>query len=104
MHYRQRLDKHILPSLGALELRSVRPETIAVGVADMFPTRGPQIPIVVPAGDSPERRACRWRIAAPSVTHAAPSATICSEVIGKCGELTRRATMPLNGTLMIGGS
>jgi hypothetical protein len=29
MHYRQLLNKHILPSLGPLELRAIRPETIA---------------------------------------------------------------------------
>ncbi len=29
MHYRQLLNKHILPSLGPYELRSIRPETIA---------------------------------------------------------------------------
>jgi Phage integrase, N-terminal SAM-like domain len=29
MQYRQLLNKHILPSLGQLELRSIRPETIA---------------------------------------------------------------------------
>jgi integrase len=29
MHYRQLLHKHILPSLGPLELRAIRPETIA---------------------------------------------------------------------------
>jgi hypothetical protein len=29
MHYRQLLNKHILPSLGSLELRAIRPETIA---------------------------------------------------------------------------
>ena len=28
MHYRQLLNKHILPSLGSLELRAIRPETI----------------------------------------------------------------------------
>jgi hypothetical protein len=28
MHYRQLLNKHILPSLGPLELRAIRPETI----------------------------------------------------------------------------
>src|SRR2546421_633647 len=31
MHYRQLLNKHILPPLGAYELRSIRPETIAPG-------------------------------------------------------------------------
>jgi integrase len=29
MHYRQLLNKHILPSLGPMELRTIRPETIA---------------------------------------------------------------------------
>jgi hypothetical protein len=28
MHYRQLLNKHLLPSLGSLELRAIRPETI----------------------------------------------------------------------------
>lgn len=28
MHYRQLLNKHILPSLGSLELQAIRPETI----------------------------------------------------------------------------
>ena len=28
MHYRQLLNKHILPALGPLELRAIRPETI----------------------------------------------------------------------------
>jgi hypothetical protein len=60
--------------------------------------------LLLHAGDSSERRARRWRIDAPSATHAAPSSTICSEVIGKCGESTRRATMPLKATLIISGS
>jgi hypothetical protein len=29
MHYRQLLNKHILPALGPLELRAIRPETIS---------------------------------------------------------------------------